>query len=95
MKLFFVNVECRVRKETRLIPAAEAIAKPYRTFVYAVVAATEREAVFSPENMSSDVWYEVKRYAQNPEGYEPGQAIFQGASDHDRKLYMRECAEAA
>ena len=95
MKLFFVNVECEVRQETRLLPTAEAAAKPYRTFVYAVVAETEREAVLAPDNMSGEAWYEIKRYAQNPEGYESGEAIFQSATDHDRKLYRRECQEAA
>lgn len=92
MKLFFVNVECEVRNETRMISEADAEKKPYRTFVYAVVAATEREAVLAPENMSNTAWYEIKRYAQNPEGYEVGKAVFQGASDHANKLHLRYAA---
>lgn len=87
MKLFFVNVECQVRKETRTISAKECAEKPYRTFTYAVVAETEREAIKACPQHHKEYWYEIKRYTQNPGGEEAGVATFMGASDHDRKRY--------
>lgn len=71
MKLFFVNVECRVRKETRAISAKECAEKPYRTFTHVVVAASEAEALKACPEYSSEHWDEIKRYAQNPSGIEP------------------------
>lgn len=93
-QLFFVNVECEVRKETRMLPAQEAADKPYRTFVYVVVANSEREALNSIDSMASENWYEIKRYVQG-EGREVGDAVFFGHSDHDRKRYPQRDRQAA
>jgi len=95
MKLYFVNVECRVRKETRTLNAKECAEKPYRTFVHAVVAATEQEAIAAAPSYDREYWDEIKRYTQSPSGIPAGEAIFMGATDHDRKRYPAECPEAA
>jgi hypothetical protein len=94
MKLYFVNVECRVRKESRTISAKECAEKPYRTFTYVVVAATERDALNAEKSYESECWYEVKRYVQSREGISAGEPIFIGASDHASKRYATECEEA-
>lgn len=94
MKLFFVNVECRVRKESRTISAKECAEKPYRTFTYVVVAATEQDALNAEKSYQSECWYEIKRYVQSRDGIEAGEPIFLGASDHDRQRYPTVYPEA-
>ena len=94
MKLWFVNIECRVKKETRTISAEKCAQNPYRTFSFVVVAESEDDALGACPEYSSEFWHEEKRYVQSG-GVAAGEAIFNGFSDHDRKRYPAECPEAA
>lgn len=96
MKLFFVNVECEVRNETRLLSDKQCAKNPYRTFVYAVMAESEQKAIAAAPTHEPANWYEIKRYTQDPRGSAGVEdALFVGATDHDRKRYPAECPEAA
>ncbi len=85
MRLFFVNVYAKDSGQTRDIPAELAAIKPYRCFIYAVVAQSALDALQyitkHSEDLTSHGWTNLSFAVQNPEGYNSNTPVYSGSCE--------------